>query len=84
MNRVHRQWDLLSPEKRASCIAEIITFFKREREETIGILAAESILDLLLQSIGCEIYNRGVEDSKKALENNFDDLKLDLDLLLKK
>ena len=71
MKKVDRKWDFLSKEKRASCINEIITYFKEEREEKIGIIAAESILDFLLQGVGGDIYNKGIDDSKKTLQKNY-------------
>jgi uncharacterized protein (DUF2164 family) len=81
---IKRKWDLLPKEKRKSSIDEIITFFKQERGEALGIIAAEDILDFFLQDIGTEIYNKGVEDSKELLKKQFEDLEIDLDLLLNK
>jgi len=84
MKEVKRKLDLLSKEKRKSCIEEIITFFEQKRDEKIGIIAAENILDFFLQSTGEEIYNKGVIDSKRLLKERFDDLEIDLELLLNK
>lgn len=84
MKKIKRKWDLLSEEKRKSCIDEIITFFKHERDEEIGIIATEEILDFMLQITGEDIYNRGVTDSKETLKKRFEDLELDLDLLQSK
>ncbi|MDO8509985.1 MAG: DUF2164 domain-containing protein [bacterium] len=84
MNEIKRKWDLLSKAKRKTCIDEIITFFKQKRGEKIGVIAAEDILDFFLQAIGKDIYNNGVEDSKKLLKRQFENLEVDLDLLLNK
>lgn len=84
MNEIKRKWDLLPKAKRQSCIDEIITFFKQKRGEQIGVIAAEDILDFFLQDIGPDIYNKGVEDSKELLKRQFDNLEVDLDLLLNK
>jgi uncharacterized protein (DUF2164 family) len=84
MNEIKRKWDLLPKAKRKSCIDEIITFFKQKRGEQIGIIAAEDILDFFLQDIGMEIYNKGVKDSKELIARQFENLEIDLDLLLNK
>ncbi|MEK7673293.1 MAG: DUF2164 family protein [Patescibacteria group bacterium] len=84
MSDIKRKWDLLSEEKRKTIIDEIVTFFNQERGETIGVIAAEDILDFFLQNAAQDIYNKGVEDAKKLLKKRFDDLEMDLDLLLDK
>ncbi len=84
MKEIKRKWDILPKAKRKSLIEEIITFFKQERDENLGIIAAEDILDFFLQNMAEDIYNKGIEDSKKLLKERFEDLELDLDLLLNK
>ena len=84
MTEINRKWDPLSEIKRNSCIKEIITFFQEKRDEEIGIIAAEDILDFFLQNIGEDIYNEGIEKSKALLKERFDDLEIDLDLLKNK
>ena len=81
---IKRKWDILSKEMRKSSLDAIITFFKEEKGETLGIIAAESLLDFFLQDIGTEIYNKGVADSKALLKRQFENLEVDLDLLLNK
>jgi len=77
-----RKWDMIPKEKRQTLIKEIITFFKDERDEEIGMIAAEDILDFFLKNTAEDIYNKGVEDSKKLLKERFNDIEVDLDLLL--
>jgi len=72
---------LLKKEKRSAYTRSIITHFDKEKYEKIGMIAAEDILEFFLQLIGPEIYNKGVDDSKKILEQRFQDLEVDLDLL---
>lgn len=82
MPEINRKWDRLSKEKRKALLEEIITFFKQERDESLGIIAAEVILDFFLENMGEDIYNKGVFDSKEVLKRRFDDLEVDLDLLI--
>jgi len=81
---VERKGTLISEEKRKSIIKEIITFFKDERDEEIGIIAAEEILNFFLQNLGPEIYNKGIEDARQFLKTSFEDLELDMEVSLKK
>lgn len=84
MTPVHRKGDVLSSEKRKESIQDLIDFFNRERNETIGIIAAEHILTHFLQTIGKDLYNKGIDDATKYLNNRFEDILLDIDTLLKK
>lgn len=79
-----RSWDLLSPEQRKTTIQNIINFYQTERNESIGIIAAEELLDMFLEQAAPHIYNRGVEDAKNLLKTSMDTAILDLEASLKK
>lgn len=81
---VKRKGDLLSKEEKKKATEEIITFFKNQRDENIGIIAAGEILDFFLENRGLKMYNKGVEDSIAFLKNKLEDLELDMELLLRK
>lgn len=82
MSDIKRKWDRLDPEKKQNAINELISFFENERNEKIGIIAAEEILNFFLESVGGEIYNQGITDARLTLERRFEDMKYDLDDLL--
>lgn len=84
MSEIKRKWDLLTKERKQALIKEIITFFKTKRDEEIGIIAAEEILDFFLEALGEDIFNKGIEKSKEVIKQNFENLEIDLDLLLNK
>lgn len=84
MKNTQRKWDFLPKEKRANLIKQIITYFKTERDTEIGMLAAENILDFFLEALGEDIYNKAIDDSKIAIKQSFEDLEIDLDMLLNK
>lgn len=84
MKPTKRKWDLLSKEKRDFLIRETIMFFKKERDEDLGMIAAEDILDFFLQSLVGEIYNKAIEDAKITIKQSFENLDIDLDMLLGK
>ncbi|MBU1152099.1 DUF2164 domain-containing protein [Patescibacteria group bacterium] len=84
MKKQKRQWDLITEAKRETLLREIITFFKEERDEELGLIAAEEVLDFFLQNTALEIYGRGIADAQKLLRQHSTDLDIELDLLLNK
>lgn len=79
-----RKWDFLSKQKKDSLIREIITYFKEEKDEDIGVIAAENLLDFFLENTGETIYNKAVEDCKTQIKKNFENIEVDLDMLTNK
>lgn len=75
---------MLSEERRQQIINEIVTFFKESRDETIGVIAAEDLLDFFLQNVTKDIYNKGVTDAGQLLAGRLADLQIDLDQLINK
>ncbi|PLW80248.1 DUF2164 domain-containing protein [Candidatus Woesearchaeota archaeon] len=75
-------YDFLDGEKRRELIDEIILFFKNERDEEIGVIAAETILDFFIEKLSKDSYLKGVEDSKNLLKKTMEDLEINLDTLL--
>ncbi|MEK6809483.1 MAG: DUF2164 family protein [Nanoarchaeota archaeon] len=79
-----QKFDFVSDEERRKCIKEIIGFFQDERNEEIGIIAAERVLDFFLQTMGEEIYRRAIEDVMVLLKERFEDLDVELATLVDK
>ena len=77
-----RKWDRLSDEERKAAVADLINFFEVERDEKIGVIAADEMLNRFLESVGAKLYNKGVEAARKALGARLDELNYDLDDLL--
>lgn len=84
MLEAKRKWDLLSEGRRKSAIDEVITYFREERDEQIGIIVAEDILDFFLRTIGGDIFNKAIDSSKAVIRQSFDNLEIDLDVLCPK
>lgn len=84
MPKAKRKWDILSEEQRKKTIDDIISFFQTERDEEIGIIAAENILDFFLQNTGAQIYNKGLEDAKDFVKERLEGTLLDIEASLKK
>lgn len=84
MSQVKRSWDVLTDQQRKIAIEEIISFFSSERNEQIGILAAENVLDMFLEKIGTHLYNKGVEDTKDFVKKRLEEVAIDIEVHLKK
>ncbi len=82
MSQQKRMWDRLTEEEKEAAKRDLIYFFHKERDEEIGVIAAEQILNFFLQQVGGKLYNKGVFDAKKALENRMEELNYDLDDLI--
>lgn len=52
----------------------IKVFYKKERDEEIGDLAAMLILDFFEKNIGKFFYNRGVRDAQKYIGERLEEM----------
>ncbi|MEK7549474.1 MAG: DUF2164 family protein, partial [Patescibacteria group bacterium] len=84
MGEIKRDWDLLSNEQRRLTIDAIITYFKEELDQEIGIISAEHILDFFLRTTTSAVYNRALDDMKPFLEKNLESTFFDIDVHLRK
>jgi uncharacterized protein (DUF2164 family) len=78
------KWDLLSEERKRECINKIISFFENQRNETIGVVAAQEVLDFFIEAIAEDVYNKAIDDAKKLVTERFENIEVDLDLLFNK
>ena len=77
-----QKWEKLNDEQRRNAVERLIYFFEIERDEKIGVVAAGNLIDFFLQSLGKEIYNKGVTEAIKVFEARSEDLKFDLQELI--
>jgi len=64
----------LTEKQREQAIDKIIAYFLDERDEEIGIIAATEILEFFETQIAPHIYKRAIEDSKKLVEEQYQQL----------
>lgn len=64
----------LSKEKQEHMISLIKDYFRKERDEELGDLAAMLILDFFIEKLAPEFYNQGVYDSYKYFSEKVEDL----------
>lgn len=72
-----------SPEEKKKMQEEISYFFQEEREEELGIIGAETILDFFLDVLGETIYNKALDDVKLWLTRNVENMESDYYALYK-
>ena len=82
MSKVKRIWERLTDEEKKSAKEALILFFENERDEKIGIIAAEEMINFFLQTVGSKLYNKGISDAKMALNNRIEELNYDLEDLI--
>ncbi len=73
----------LQKEERNKIISEIQNFFYEERDEEIGIIAAEEVLEFFLQNIGGMVYNKALDDAKEWFSKRLEEASIDYDVLYK-
>lgn len=73
----------LTSEEKSKLITKIQDFFLTERDERIGVIAAEVVLDFFLDTLGNTIYNKSLMDAKVWFSRCMDNLDADFDLLYK-
>lgn len=67
-----------SLEKKRALIKKIQTYVYAESGEQIGELATENHLQFILDEIAPYIYNEGIKDAKKLIENRLGSIEEDL------
>lgn len=73
----------LTSDEKNRLIKEIQDFFYTERDEQIGVIAAEVVLDFFLETLGKTIYNKSLIDTKNWFTEHLENLDADFDLLYK-
>ena len=67
----------LSPELKKQLLEEIVYYFETEREEKLGIIASEQILDFFMDNLGRFIYNKALDDAKLWYGMRMEDVEAD-------
>jgi uncharacterized protein (DUF2164 family) len=68
----------LPKDTRAQAVASIERWFRENRDEPIGNLAAGALLGFILEEIGPTIYNRAVADVQERLTARIAELDIEI------
>lgn len=84
MKKLQRKWDsLMTPWQKEIAIRSIISHFHDEFDQEISMIAAEDHLDFMLDTLGSNLYNKGVEDARIIFQENHQNLEINLGSLLR-
>ena len=64
----------LSPERRDRLKAHLQHFFNEAFDEPLSDYRANELLDILLKTLGPDVYNQAVQDVREHLQVRLDDL----------
>jgi uncharacterized protein (DUF2164 family) len=68
----------LPKEARQRAIASIERWFRDERDERVGNIAAGALLNFVLEEIAPSIYNRAVADAQERMQMRVGELDIEL------
>jgi uncharacterized protein (DUF2164 family) len=62
------------------CINEVISRIQDiDDPSAIGVVAAQEIIDITIENLGAEIYNKAIADANKLLQNKLADLDYEIE-----
>lgn len=67
----------LTDEDKKKLLEEIKSYFEQERDEKIGIIASESILEFFLDTMGKYIYNKALDNTKEWYDKRIESMESD-------
>jgi uncharacterized protein (DUF2164 family) len=67
----------LTEAEKKRLIDRVQHYFATERDESLGQLAAENILDFFMDELAGEIYNKGLDDAKEWFSTQISELDYD-------
>lgn len=73
----------LTSEEKNQLLEDIKYYFATERDEDLGIIASENILDLFMDTLGKHIYNKALDDAKLWYGRRMEDVEADFYALYK-
>ena len=64
----------LPREEKEQIIDSVKAYFEQERSESIGDLAAEQLIDYMIQALGPYIYNKAVADARVLINEKMNQM----------
>lgn len=75
---------IISDQDKRAAVQAIIDYFASERDEEIGVIAAEDIINQFLEACGSAIYNQAIADAHAYYKHKLEEVNLDMEISLKK
>ena len=64
----------LSPERRSRLLAVTRRYFSEQFDETLSDFRAQALLDFFVSELGPPVYNQGVRDAARYLQDKLTDI----------
>ena len=64
----------LNKDQKRELLDKIKAFFLEERDEELGDLSAEIVLDFFLKELGDVIYNKAIDDAHGLMQDIIEDI----------
>lgn len=74
----------LPREEKSRLISNVQAYFEMERSEPIGELAAEQLVDFMINELGPYLYNQAITDARAVLHEKVNQLDDELYILEKR
>ncbi|HRC28396.1 MAG TPA: DUF2164 family protein [Candidatus Saccharimonas sp.] len=72
---VIRKWTIDNKSLNDKCIEEVITRIQEiEDPDRIGAIGAQDIIDIVLENMGPEIYNKAIDNATKYFSDKFEEI----------
>ena len=79
---MNRKYSIDNKEVSQKCLNEVITRIQDiDDTSQVGIIAAQDIIDIVIDNLAPEIYNKAIADTNKLLQTKFEDLKYEIEEL---
>ncbi len=70
-----RKWNIDNKQLTTKCLNEVIARVQDiDDTDQVGIIAAQDIVDIVLENMGPEIYNKALTDATKILDEKVQDI----------
>lgn len=73
---IFSEYDLTDEDKK-KLLEEIKYYFEQERNEKIGIIASENLLEFFLNTMGKYIYNKALDNTKEWFDKKMGNIESD-------
>jgi uncharacterized protein (DUF2164 family) len=77
-----RKLSIDNKEVKQKCLNEVISRIQDiDDPASVGVIAAQDIIDIVMDNLGPEIYNKAIVDTNKLFQSKLDDLKYEIEEL---
>jgi uncharacterized protein (DUF2164 family) len=77
-----QRWKTGNKALNQKCIDEVISRVQDiSVPDQVGVIAAQDIIDIVLENMGPDIYNKAIDDTTKLLQEKLQDIEYDVEAL---